>query len=96
MAADATRVLSDPPPGVLLKAFADSGINLELGFWIADPELGTGAICSDISLAIWKAFKAAAIEIPYPRRDLHIIAAGTERHAPTEANTVFGASTASV
>jgi small-conductance mechanosensitive channel len=36
------RVLADPAPAVLLKDFADSGINLELGVWIADPGNGTG------------------------------------------------------
>jgi small-conductance mechanosensitive channel len=36
------RVLADPAPAVFLKEFADSGINLELGVWIADPGNGTG------------------------------------------------------
>ena len=35
------RVLKDPsPPMAFLVAFADSGINLELGIWIRDPENG--------------------------------------------------------
>ena len=45
------RVLSDPEPAVMLTDFADSGINLELGFWIPDPEAGTGGVRSDINLA---------------------------------------------
>ena len=32
------RVLSSPAPKVFLTQFADSSINLELGFWIDDPE----------------------------------------------------------
>jgi small-conductance mechanosensitive channel len=67
------RVLADPPPAALLTAFAESGINLELGFWIKDPEQGTLAIRSDINLAIWHAFQAAGIGIPYPQRELRII-----------------------
>lgn len=59
-----TRVLADPPPGVLLTAFADSGINLELGFWIADPHEGTGNIRSAISLVLWKSFQEHGVEIP--------------------------------
>ena len=68
-----SRILADPPPTALLLAFADSGITLELGFWIADPEQGTGLIRSEINLAIWRAFQAAGIGIPYPQRELRII-----------------------
>jgi len=67
------RVLADPPPKAFLVAFADSGINLELGFWIADPEEGSLQIRSDIHLAIWRDFKAADIEIPFPQREVHLL-----------------------
>jgi small-conductance mechanosensitive channel len=36
------RVLAEPPPKVFLTQFADSSINLELGFWIDDPGEGQG------------------------------------------------------
>ena len=62
------RVLADPPPQAFVLAFADSGINLELGLWIDDPQQGTYQIRSDINLAIWSAFKEAGIEIPFPQR----------------------------
>jgi small-conductance mechanosensitive channel len=67
------RVLADPAPAVLLRDFADSGINLELGFWVADPELGTGNLRSDINLAIWREFKQAGIAIPFPQREVRIL-----------------------
>jgi small-conductance mechanosensitive channel len=67
------RVLAEPAPAVLLKNFADSGINLELGFWVADPEKGVGSLRSDINLAIWRDFKQAGIEIPYPQREVRIL-----------------------
>jgi small-conductance mechanosensitive channel len=67
------RVLADPAPAVLLAAFADSGINLELGFWVADPQNGTGQLRSDINLAIWREFKQAGISIPFPQRELRIL-----------------------
>ena len=72
------RVLADPAPLALLLSFADSGINLELGFWIQDPEQGTGVIRSEINLAIWRAFKAAGIGIPYPQRELRILKGSTD------------------
>ena len=67
------RVLVDPAPGALITGFAESGINLELGFWVADPEAGTGNVRSEISLAIWKAFREHGIEIPFPQRELRIL-----------------------
>lgn len=67
------RVLSDPAPTALVLAFADSGINLEVGFWIADPELGTGSLKSAINLEIWRRFKAANIEIPFPQREVRLL-----------------------
>ena len=67
------RVLVEPAPGVLLTDFADSGINLELGFWVADPEEGTGNVRSQINLAIWKSFSQNGIEIPFPQREVRMI-----------------------
>ena len=66
------RVLTDPAPATRLMAFGDNGIELELRVWIQDPEAGLANVRSDINLAIWRAFKAAGIVIPYPQRDLHI------------------------
>ena len=65
-------VLDEPVPTVMLKSFADSGIELELRVWIADPEYGADTVKSDVNVAIWRAFKQAGITIPYPQRDLHI------------------------
>jgi small-conductance mechanosensitive channel len=67
------RILVDPAPAVLLKEFADSGINLELGCWVADPEIGVGQLRSDINLAIWRDFKQAGIAIPFPQREVRIL-----------------------
>jgi small-conductance mechanosensitive channel len=69
------RVLADPAPGVLLTEFAESGISLELGFWVPDPEAGTGNVRSDISLVIWKAFREHGIEIPCPQREVRLLGA---------------------
>ena len=66
------RALITPEPVVRLMEFADSGIELQMRVWIADPENGFANVTSDINLAIWKAFKKANITIPYPQRDLHI------------------------
>ncbi|WP_295484442.1 mechanosensitive ion channel domain-containing protein [Accumulibacter sp.] len=67
------RVLSEPEPQVLLMAFADSGINLDLCYWIADPENGTGSIRSAINLAVWRAFREHGIQIPFPQREVRLL-----------------------
>jgi small-conductance mechanosensitive channel len=67
------RVLADPPPKVFLTQFADSSINLELGFWIDDPEKGKGNVVSDINFAIWRAFKENGVSIPFPQREVRIL-----------------------
>lgn len=72
-AAAQPRVLVEPAPAVLLREFADSGINLELGFWVADPQNGVGQLRSEINLAIWREFKQAGISIPFPQREVRIL-----------------------
>lgn len=69
------RVLKEPAAQAGIVEFADNGILLEVGFWITDPHTGTGALRSDINLAIWKAFRAAGVEIPYPQREVRLIGA---------------------
>jgi small-conductance mechanosensitive channel len=67
------RVLRDPEPVALLKGFGDSGINLELYVWVADPEAGTGNLRSDLYRVVWKSFNANGISIPYPQREVRIL-----------------------
>lgn len=68
-----SRVLADPEPGVLLTTFGENGINLELGYWVADPETGTGGVSSDLGLAIWKSFRENNIRIPFPQREVRVV-----------------------
>lgn len=67
------RVLADPAPTAFLVAFADSGIEYELGVWIADPHNGKLGVQSDLNRAIYRRFKAAGIEIPYPQREVRVL-----------------------
>jgi small-conductance mechanosensitive channel len=67
------RVMTDPAPGAFVEAFADSGINLQLGFWISDPTEGTLGIRSAINLEIWRRFKEEGIEIPFPQREVRVL-----------------------
>ena len=67
------RILKDPAPGALIIAFADSGVNLELSFWVGDPDQGVYGLRSDLYAEIWRAFKTAGIEIPYPQREIRVL-----------------------
>ena len=69
------RVLRQPnPPVVLVVRFAESGIDLELAVWINDPENGQGNLKSALYLGIWRAFQANVIKIPYPQREVRLVA----------------------
>ena len=67
------RVISEPEPMVFLKEFADNGFNLELHFWINDPEEGQIGLRSDINLEIWREFQNNGIEIPFPQQEVRLI-----------------------
>lgn len=69
------RVLAEPQPQAFVSGFADSGINLELGLWIADPQEGTLGVRSAINLMIWREFKRQGVEIPYPQREIRLLGA---------------------
>jgi small-conductance mechanosensitive channel len=61
------RVLGTPAPRALLLSYGDSSINYALRFWIPDPMLNI-SICSEVQVAVWQAFRAHGIEIPFPQR----------------------------
>jgi small-conductance mechanosensitive channel len=67
------RVLDDPAPAVLLKAFGADGLEMELGFWIKDPELGSINVKSDLNFAIWRVFQVKGVKIPCPQRDVRLL-----------------------
>jgi small-conductance mechanosensitive channel len=69
------RVLRDAQaPKAFLVNFGDSGITLELGVWISDPHTGQLELKSALNRAILREFAANGIEIPFPRRDVRILA----------------------
>ncbi|HKU97770.1 MAG TPA: mechanosensitive ion channel domain-containing protein [Vineibacter sp.] len=71
-ASETPRVLETPKPVCLVKGFGDSAINLELRIWINDPRNGVSNVKSEVFLRLWDKFRAHAIEIPFPQRDLHL------------------------
>lgn len=64
------RVLRDPAPVSRLMHFSDSGIELELRFWISDPQAGVNNVRSDVNRAIWRLFKENRLTIPTAQREI--------------------------
>ena len=73
IAKEQERVLKDPAPAANIIRFSERGIDLELGFWVNDPEKGTLGLRSQVNLAIWRRFREEGIEIPFPQREVRIV-----------------------
>jgi small-conductance mechanosensitive channel len=74
IAREQPRVIAEPGPTSFVTGLAADGIDLEVGFWIKDPEEGTLAVRSEIARPLLRRYAAEGIEIPYPRRDIRITA----------------------
>jgi small-conductance mechanosensitive channel len=72
---DQPRVLPDPAPVSRLMQFGDSGIELELRFWISDPQEGVNNVRSEVNRAIWRLFKEHQITIPVAQHEIRMLAA---------------------
>ncbi len=66
------RILRDPLPVSRLMHFGDSGIELELRFWISDPQDGVNNVRSDVNRAIWRLFKEHRITIPVAQHEVRV------------------------
>jgi small-conductance mechanosensitive channel len=66
------RVIQDPAPVARLMSFGDHGIELELRFWIHDPQEGVNNVRSDVNRAIWRLFKEHGVTIPVAQREVRL------------------------
>lgn len=71
IAAEHPKVLTDSAPYVFFRDFGDSALMFELCVWLNDPH-EEPVVTSELRFAIDAAFRAAAIEIPFPQRDVHV------------------------
>ncbi len=67
---DQPRILRDPPPVSRMMGFNDYGFDLELRFWISDPQEGVNNVRSDVNRAIWRLFQENGITIPVAQREV--------------------------
>src|SRR5438552_6743853 len=75
------------PPTAFLASFGDNGIVLELGVWIADPEKCQLNLRSALNREILKAFGASGIRLPFPQRDVRIIAMPSSPNLATKSQS---------
>lgn len=67
------RVSDRVLPQALLLQIGENGLQLEIGFWITDPENGRLNVLSDVNRAIWRVFKHAGIQVAHPKRDIRLM-----------------------
>jgi MscS family membrane protein len=65
------HVAAEPGPEVWVAAFGSSGLSLSLLVWLEHPA-ERNRVIDALSSAIYKAFAAAGIEIPYTKADLYV------------------------
>lgn len=65
------RILDNPTPKIFLNEFENSSVNIEMKFWIKDPENGIKNIKSEVNKNIWRLFHENDIKIPFPQQDIH-------------------------
>lgn len=69
---ESPRVLNAPSSAARVTDISNSGVKLELRFWIRDPEDGLGNIQSEIFKRILVKFREHEIVMPYETRDIVI------------------------
>lgn len=67
-----SNVLSTPAPAVRFLEFGDSGLKLELRAWSASLMDRKSLLISNLNFAIYDAFNARGVEIPFPQRVVHV------------------------
>ncbi|WP_412546468.1 mechanosensitive ion channel family protein [Maricaulis sp. MIT060901] len=71
------RVAASPATRCHLIGFGDNSVDLQIRFWILDPENGVYNVTSEVLLAIWDTFQEHGIEFPFPQRDVHLVGSDT-------------------
>jgi small-conductance mechanosensitive channel len=58
------RILKTPAPTASLVRFIPEGLELEAGFWIADPENGSGGVRSAVNFELWRLCRQRGARLP--------------------------------
>jgi len=72
VAEENSGVLKKPAPQVLFDEFGESSLNFHLRVWTTEYINRPNILKSQLYFAIFKKFREAGIEIPFPQRDLNL------------------------
>jgi small-conductance mechanosensitive channel len=72
-AGSVSRVLRSHKAVCHITGFGDSSVDYILRFWIRDPAEGLTNVRGAVYLALWDAFKANGISIPFPQREVKML-----------------------
>lgn len=67
------RVSEEILPQALLLKIGPDGLELEIGFWITDPENGRLSVLSDVNRAVWRVLRARQIKVAQVKRDINVL-----------------------
>jgi len=65
------HIVANPAPRVRFREFGASGLRFELLAWVEKP-LFRGRVLDQLNAAVYQAFSAEGIEIPYSKHDLYV------------------------
>jgi small-conductance mechanosensitive channel len=72
-AREVPEVMSEPAPMAMFQGFGDSSLDFRLLAWVSTIDLGPQAQTA-LRIAVLRKLEAAGIEIPFPQRDVHLVA----------------------
>jgi small-conductance mechanosensitive channel len=82
------RICQDPSPHALLTGFGLNGLELELGFWIEDPENGKGNLLSLVNRSIWRVLNEENVRIPYSQHEIRMATNVPQSTHPVELSSI--------
>lgn len=65
------EICTEPGPQIGIQAFGDSGINVAYRYWAPTAKYYQTLLA--VNLSVYKALRAAGIEIPFPQREVRIV-----------------------
>jgi len=68
------NVISTPSSVARVKQLTERGVELEITVWIEDPKIADADIRSELLVEVLNDFRGAGIEIPYPHREVRLLA----------------------
>ncbi|MEM6708594.1 MAG: mechanosensitive ion channel domain-containing protein [Pseudomonadota bacterium] len=63
----------DERPDAEISGFGDNGVDILIEYWMDGVDDGRNRVGADLNMMIWKAFKEAGVEFPFPQREVRLL-----------------------